>query len=116
MSEEADLLRAVLERPEDDGVRLVYADWLGEHRPPERADFIRVQIELAHLPVDDPRRPDLEARLTENGMRPAAYVRPVPPGLDPRPCLVSGREADWRRQLPSLPGVTWGAFWRGFVS
>src|SRR5207253_4331362 len=89
-SEEAALLRAIVERPEDDGVRLVYADWLEEHGQPERADFIRVQIELARLPVDDPRRPDLEARLSEGHTRPPPRDRPAAPGLDPRPCYVSG--------------------------
>lgn len=39
------LLRAVCERPFDDGPRLVYADWLDEHGEPERARFIRTGIE-----------------------------------------------------------------------
>lgn len=40
------LLRAVCERPFDDGPRLVYADWLDEHgeRERERAEYIRLQI------------------------------------------------------------------------
>lgn len=47
---EAGLLAAVLENPADDGVRLVYADWLDEHGgQPERAEFIRVQCRLAVL-------------------------------------------------------------------
>ena len=44
-------LRAVCENPADDTPRLVFADWLDEHgdRPddPARAEFIRVQGELA---------------------------------------------------------------------
>lgn len=35
------LLRAVLEFPEEDTPRLIYADWLQEHGEPERADRIR---------------------------------------------------------------------------
>ncbi|HYT94378.1 MAG TPA: TIGR02996 domain-containing protein [Gemmataceae bacterium] len=116
MSEEANLLHAIVEQPEDDGVRLVYADWLEEHGRPERADFIRLQIELARLPMDDPRRLDLEERLSENGKRPPPTDRLTPPRLDARPCFVTGRQADWRRELPSLPGIIWGAFWRGFVA
>lgn len=42
-----DLLAAVLAAPDDDGPRLVYADWLEENGDPERAEFIRVQIEIA---------------------------------------------------------------------
>lgn len=45
-----ELLRAILDNPEDDVVRLVYADWLEEHGEGERAEFIRVQVELAGLP------------------------------------------------------------------
>ncbi len=43
----AALLAAVIADPEDVGVRLVYADWLEEHDEPERAEFVRVQVELA---------------------------------------------------------------------
>jgi uncharacterized protein (TIGR02996 family) len=40
------LLNAILAEPDDDNVRLVYADWLDEHGEQERAEFIRVQIEI----------------------------------------------------------------------
>jgi uncharacterized protein (TIGR02996 family) len=43
------LLRGILEQPDADDARLVYADWLQEHDQEERAEFIRVQIELAAL-------------------------------------------------------------------
>ena len=43
------LLRAVVAAPADDVPRLVAADWLDEHGQPERAEFIRVQVELARL-------------------------------------------------------------------
>jgi uncharacterized protein (TIGR02996 family) len=43
------LLRAVVAAPDDDVPRLVAADWLDEHGQPDRAEFIRVQIELARL-------------------------------------------------------------------
>jgi uncharacterized protein (TIGR02996 family) len=55
-------LHDILDHPDDDSPRLIYADWLEEHGRPARADFIRVQCELARLPKDDPRRPELEAR------------------------------------------------------
>jgi uncharacterized protein (TIGR02996 family) len=47
MTDGAALLRAVLADPGDDAPRLVYADWLEENGQPERAEFIRVQCELA---------------------------------------------------------------------
>lgn len=44
---ERSLLDAVLERPDDDWPRGIMADWYDENGQPERAEFIRVQIELA---------------------------------------------------------------------
>lgn len=41
------LYAAILDRPEDDTPRLVLADWCDDHGDPERAEFIRVQMELA---------------------------------------------------------------------
>jgi uncharacterized protein (TIGR02996 family) len=54
----ADLLPAVLAAPDDDLPRLVYADALEEAGDAARAEFIRVQIELAR----EPGRIDLKAR------------------------------------------------------
>jgi uncharacterized protein (TIGR02996 family) len=47
MNEAEALLQAIAENPDEDTPRLVYADWLDEHGQPERAEFIRVQIEIA---------------------------------------------------------------------
>jgi uncharacterized protein (TIGR02996 family) len=44
---ERSLLDAVLENPDDDLPRLVYADWLDENGDPKRAEFIRAQIAMA---------------------------------------------------------------------
>lgn len=41
------LKRAVIANPDDDTPRLIYADWLDENRQPDRAAFIRAQIEAA---------------------------------------------------------------------
>lgn len=46
------LLRTILTHPDDDAPRLVYADWLEEHGEPERAAFVRAQIELAKVGPD----------------------------------------------------------------
>jgi uncharacterized protein (TIGR02996 family) len=63
--EEAGLLRAIRDDPEDDSVRLVYADWLEEHGQPERAELIRVQIELGRRPLAPERCELLTARQTK---------------------------------------------------
>jgi uncharacterized protein (TIGR02996 family) len=57
---EAGFLQAILEAPDDDAPRLIFADWLDDNSRPEHARLIRVQCELARLPDDDPRRPELE--------------------------------------------------------
>ena len=64
-------LAAIRENPEDDTPRLVYADWLDDNGDRDRAEFIRVQIELARLREDDVRAFDLRWRqdelLNQNG-------------------------------------------------
>src|SRR5437588_11228665 len=58
-------INAILANPEDDALRLIYADWLEERGDPAdaaRAEFIRAQAELFSLADDDPRRPLLEDR------------------------------------------------------
>lgn len=42
-----ELLERILDNPDEDTHRLVYADWLDEQRRPERAEFIRVQVKRA---------------------------------------------------------------------
>jgi uncharacterized protein (TIGR02996 family) len=65
MTHDDAFLQAIIEAPADDTPRLIYADWLDDHGQPDRAAFIRLQCELARLPEDDPRRPELEGREQE---------------------------------------------------
>ncbi len=53
MTDRDPFLAAVLENPADDSPRLAYADWLDEHDGCYRAEFIRVQCELALTKPDD---------------------------------------------------------------
>jgi uncharacterized protein (TIGR02996 family) len=46
MTERDAFIAAIHAAPDDDGPRLMYADWLTEHGDP-RGEFIRVQCELA---------------------------------------------------------------------
>ncbi len=53
-----DFIADIIEHPADDTPRLIYADYLEENGQEERGEFIRVQIELAHIgglhpPADD---------------------------------------------------------------
>jgi uncharacterized protein (TIGR02996 family) len=76
MSLEDVFLRDVLDHPNDDTPRLVYADWLQEQGDEERqvrAELIRTQCELGRLPPGDRRRAGLEGQaraiLKEHGRK-----------------------------------------------
>jgi uncharacterized protein (TIGR02996 family) len=93
MQTRAAFLEAICENPADDAVRLVFADWLDDHDESERAEFIRVQVELAGLPPDSPRRDQLEPR---------------------ERALLAERRTVWLAEVP--PFARKGAvFRRGFV-
>lgn len=62
MTPDNPFLQALLAQPEDDTLRLAMADWLDENDEPPRAEFIRVQIELARGADDRDRRRTLEFR------------------------------------------------------
>jgi len=114
---EARLLRAVLESPGDDTPRLAYADEI-QAAEPERAEFIRIQCELAGRPDGSPettrRRSDLferEGDLLWN-MQGA--------GIMPGQMLAHARR-DWAgpdlsamaKTIPGRSAWTWS---RGFIS
>jgi uncharacterized protein (TIGR02996 family) len=50
MSDEAAFIRAIQENLDDDGPRLVYADWL-EERGDERGEYLRLEYQLASIPA-----------------------------------------------------------------
>lgn len=95
MSDRNDFLQTILAAPEDDAPRLIFADWLEEQGETERAEFIRIQCELAQSAEGDPRRKRLRAREQE---------------------LLRLYQVAWREQLPELEEVRWETFERGFVS
>jgi uncharacterized protein (TIGR02996 family) len=64
-ADEQPFLDAILARYMDDGPRLVYADWLDENDDPDRAELVRVQLVLARMRDDHPRRTELADRQTE---------------------------------------------------
>jgi uncharacterized protein (TIGR02996 family) len=58
-------LADILENPDDDAPRLIFADWLDDKGDPERAEFIRLQCALASEPADHPGRAEQERREVE---------------------------------------------------
>jgi carbon storage regulator len=57
--EERGFLQAIVDNPGDEGLRLVFADWLEERGDP-LAECIRLRCRLAKLSVADERRKPLE--------------------------------------------------------
>jgi uncharacterized protein (TIGR02996 family) len=86
MSTNDALYQGILADPDDDTLRLIYADWLEENGDRQYAQFIRTQIELARVPEYDP-----------------LWVRHWFEDRD----AITGRGFDGRR--PRLPeGLVWG--------
>jgi uncharacterized protein (TIGR02996 family) len=78
MSDQDALLAAIRQSPEDDAPRLVYADWLDEHGDPDRAEFIRLQIE-----IDPYRRSDTDLDLWRRAVIDRRLDDPVPSEFPP---------------------------------
>jgi uncharacterized protein (TIGR02996 family) len=96
MSDREALIRGILESPDDDAPRLVFADWLEETGEPAnvaRAEFIRVQCAIAREP-DDAARRSLYLRETQLEM---AWL------------------PQWQGLLRDFAGVEYGLTRRGFV-
>jgi uncharacterized protein (TIGR02996 family) len=94
MATEAAFLRAILDAPDDDTPRLVYADWLDEHGDAARAEFIRAQCEAERLPEGEPRQVALTVRAGE---------------------LLAAHGARWRQEIPAW-ARRGSEFRRGFVA
>ncbi len=76
MSDEERLLAAIVDAPDDDAPRLVYADWLQSRSDP-RGEFIQLQCQLAAAPDDERRR---AIKIVENKLfaaHGAAWIAPL---------------------------------------
>ena len=94
MTDRDALLRAICENPDDDVLRLAYADFLEEDGDPARADFVRTQVEYAQTPPGSPVYPFVLWRNLQ-------FERQYTTAL--------------RAELPRWPGVDFGHHVRGFV-
>jgi uncharacterized protein (TIGR02996 family) len=88
-------LEDIVANIDDDTPRLVYADWLTEHGKDDRAEFIRVQVELARLPSWDPAC--VRLRLREQA-------------------LLKQHGAEWLAELKPAKGAKWEGFRRGIIA
>lgn len=103
MHEGPALLAAVLAHPDDDTPRLIYADWLEENGCPERAEFIRIQIELA-------RRPNLTLQARESALLAAHAERWLAPLRTPDGPLFGEAHGVFRRGFVETVWMTAGRF------
>jgi len=78
MHDREPLLQTILEQPEADWPRLVYADWLEERGDSHHAELIRTQCELAHRGCRGEWRKSLKVRERELLRRPEFRVRRRP--------------------------------------
>ena len=92
MTHEEAFFQAILESPDDDRPRLAWADWLEETGQRERAEFIRVQCQLACFEEEGPEEEALRAR---------------------QQALLADHEFEWAGPLRGL--VEKWQFRRGFI-
>lgn len=90
-----ELLQAIIAQPDDDALRLIYADWLEEQGAAERAEFIRLQVRFPHETPAHRTQQDAHARMNT---------------------LLYRHGPSWTAELPPLPqGLYWSGWQRGFV-
>jgi uncharacterized protein (TIGR02996 family) len=105
------LLLAIADEPEDDGARLIFADWLEEHGDQldrAHAELIRVQITLERLPPDDDRRAELRA----HEQRLLLHQNDIRKRLQVPSCVGWGL----RRGFPDRMGFDWNNPRKGHLS
>jgi uncharacterized protein (TIGR02996 family) len=103
------LLADIIADPKDDGIRLIYADYLEDNGDEERAEFIRVQLEMARLHTCE--------------CAPSLYVMPgcatcqlVEPIRRRQRDLLDRHGIDWLAGLPGPLAFTSARMRRGLVA
>lgn len=91
-NQEQAFLEAILEHPDDDTPRLIFADWLEEHGDADRAEFIRLQCALAGKDLPSDRRAEWDRRQQQ---------------------LLEQHEKEWVRPIRRL--IRGWKFHRGFI-
>lgn len=86
MSDQDSFLQAIREAPGDPAPALIYADWLEEHGRADRAEFIRLSVDLDGRDLRDPDRPGIKHRAAE---------------------LYQQMHPEWCKELPKVRGMTW---------
>ena len=123
LSDRDALLAAIRANPDEDTPRLVFADWLEESGDAHRAEFVRVQCELARLAADrSDSRPVYDFLRDRDWVtRPAADWSEIDDGIHRRIALTMRADdllarhgGAWLPKLPKKCKVHWDGFHRGF--
>ena len=127
LSDRDALFAAIRANPDEDTPRLMFADWLDEHGDDAsrtRAEFIRLQCEIARLADDgsDSHAVYEFVRDRDYVTRPSADWTRIDDGIHRRVALAI-RAADllkrhgeeWLPKLPKKYRVSWDGFHRGFA-
>lgn len=101
---------SILDHPDDDTHRLVFADWLDDHGRASHAELIRVQCELARLPKRS-RDPNVKARRATLAAREKALLR-LPEFFPKWPAGVPTPQYD---SFKNVTGSTPVRYERGFI-
>ncbi len=113
MTEREAFIRAIAENLSDDTPRLAFADWLDEHSEHDRAEFIRIQIELEPMrdKYEIPRAAELHERERHFGSRgmyqhdlAREWLGAMPEGWNENECEL-GQSIEFRRGLPDILAI-----------
>lgn len=88
MTNEKAFLVVIIDKPDDDSLRLLFADWFDEHGQSDRAEFIRLQVRMAQRP-DAPEWPDLSGRAKNLLRAHAKEWGPTSPGAVGTPATTA---------------------------
>lgn len=96
MTDRDALYRAVLDNPDDDTLRLVYADAVEESGDPRRAAFVRTRVELGRVAEYDPFAVKAKYHDQKKKVDGARWITELPP----LPDGISWARDPFRRGLP----------------
>jgi uncharacterized protein (TIGR02996 family) len=123
LSDRDALLAAIRANPEEDTPRLMFADWLDENGDATRAEFIRLQCELAQLADDGSDSQAIYEFLRDRDpdTRVAADWTHIDDGIHRRIALTTRADDllkrnwdDWAPKFAKKHKVQWSSFRRGF--
>jgi uncharacterized protein (TIGR02996 family) len=104
------LLAEISANPEDDGVRLIFADWLEESGDYDRAEFVRAQVRLGRMELWDDGYTALDVRCCQLERAHPEWLRPLEPFVTRCERFCGERDRPFERGFPGRVKLTPGQF------